>query len=436
MYEKLDTETLKSLHAKDPEIFFRMVEHLFETVEGQHNQILELAARVQYLEDQIAKDSHNSSKPPSSDGFKKKTKSLRKKSNRKVGGQKGHKGHTLKMVDNPDVIEVYKPDKCECCNHSLKDRESDFYEKRQEFDIPEIKIRVIEHRAEIINCHNCGHENKGQFPEHVKNVTQYSGRLKSYAVYLNKFQLIPYDRLAQLFKDLYNHHISQGSLVNFTKECHKQLEKYDEAVKEHMINEYLLHFDETGIRKHGLSHWLHVSSNDLYTYYMPHEKRGKEAIDAMNILPRFNGRAVHDHWKAYFKYPCLHSLCNAHHLRELKFVEERFKQDWEEDMTKLLLKIKETVDKSCCHTDKLDNKMISQFEDEYFAIIEEGTRANLSPEKPKKPGPKKHNAAQNLLRRLKLFSKEVLAFMYDFRVPFDNNQVVNPPTGGLSEIFV
>ena len=189
-----------------------------------------------------------------------------------------------------------------------------------------------------------------------------------------------------------------------------------------MIND-----DESGLRVNDKGYWLHVASTILLTYYDVHEKRGKEAMDDIGILPDFEGTSVHDHWKPYFRYDnCDHSLCNSHHLRELKFVYERYDQEWAAKMIDLLIEIKEKVDETRPHKDHLEPSEIKEFEKRYDEIVERGLMDNIPPPgeqliKKRRRGRVKQTPPKNLLDRLKEFKEETLRFMYDFSVPFDNN---------------
>ncbi len=402
-------------------------ERLIELICAQQEEIDELKKALRGLKSKIKKDSHNSHKPPSSDGYQKPNpKSQRIKSGRKPGGQPGHKGVTLEMVNEVDEIEIHSVIECEHCGCELEDDISEEYERRQEFELPAIKANVKEHRAAIKKCIGCGLINKGKFPAHITQSTQYGLRVKAIATYLNQYQFIPYERLQELFKDLYSLSLSEGTLFNANKLCDKKLIEISKEIKQQIITSSYAHFDETGLRALGKLHWLHVASTPKLTHYELHEKRGIAAIEAMGILPHFKGCATHDHFNPYFKYKqCIHSLCNAHHLRELTYLEESYQQKWCVRMKECLLKIKETVDvKKAAGFKRLKSETIFLFEEEYDCILKEAFIEILAiPMKPHlKPGRPKQHPAKNLLDRLTNDKRSTLAFMYDFQTPFDNNQ--------------
>ena len=389
-------------------------------------RIRALEERVQSLENQLAKNSRNSSKPPSSDGFKKPApKSLRKKGKRKSGGQPGHTGHTLKMADKPDHSEVHRVKECEHCGRSLADQSADGVEKRQVHDLPPLRLIVTEHQAETKTC-ACGHLNKAAFPEGVNAPVQYGEGLKAAAVYLKNYQFLPYDRTCELLNDVFGCPMSEGTLANIIAQSHTLAADPVEKIKELIEQAAVAHFDETGSRVDGKLWWLHSASTAQATYYDIHRKRGSEAIDEIGILSDFLGRAIHDFWKPYFGYDCLHGLCNAHHLRELIFVHEQHQQDWADRMIDCLLDIKEAVEQAKEITDHLAADQIQAFEARYQQILDEGYAQNPLPPLPrnakKKRGRRKKTKARNLLERLDEHRDEALAFMYDFNVPFDNNQ--------------
>jgi len=396
-----------------------------QQVQGLITRINLSDKRVRHLEEQLAKNSRNSSKPPSSDGFKKPSpKSLRRKGQRKSGGQPGHTGHTLKMVEKPNYTEVHHVDLCKSCRRSLTDQEPDSVEKRQVHDLPPRRLIVTEHQAEIKKC-SCGHLNKAAFPEGVNAPTQYGDGVKAAAVYVKNYQYLPYERACELLDDLLGCPLSEGTLANIISQCDDLAEKPVAQIKEIIEQTSVAHFDETGSRVESKLWWLHSASTANATYYDIHRKRGSEAIDAIGILPDFTGRAIHDFWKPYFGYSCLHGLCNAHHLRELIFVHEQHQQDWANHMIDCLLEIKAAVDQAKHTTDHLDEKQIQDFEAHYQQILDEGYARNplapLPPNTKKKRGRRKKSKPRNLLERLDEHRREALAFMYDFNVPFDNN---------------
>jgi len=388
-----------------------------------------LVIRMQALEDRLAKNSSNSGKPPSSDGLNKPSpKSLRKRHDRKSGGQPGHAGHTLKTVEHPDREEVHRVSRCHYCHRSLEEVEASGIEKRQVFDVPKVHIEVTEHKAEIKRCPHCGEISKADFPEGVTQPVQYGPEIKAQAVYFNQYQLLPLERTGEVFETLYGQALSEGTILEACQEVAERVEGGNATIKKHLTEqEDVVHFDETGARVEGKLGWLHSASTALLTYYAMHARRGKPAMDEIGILPDLKGRAIHDGWKTYFKYPILHGLCNAHHLRRLKFLEERYPQAWVTELADLLVEMKEAVDtaRQASLTCLISEQLIA-FDTRYDRLVEQGLQANAPPERPadhpKKRGRIKQSPARNLLKEFQVHKESVLAFMYDFKVPFDNNQ--------------
>ncbi|MDQ7025361.1 MAG: IS66 family transposase [Anaerolineae bacterium] len=315
-------------------------ESLIDIILELREQMSQMAVRIQNLEEQLARNSQNSSKPPSSDGLKKKPapKSLREKGKRKTGGQKGHKGETLKMVSEPHHIEVYHVRTCSNCQADLSQVEVTEIEKRQVFDVPPIEIEVTEHQAEIKCCSTCGKRVKADFPEGVNAAVQYGNRLKAQALYLNTYQLIPLARICELFGDFYAHSPSESLILNGNRALAEAIEPTLEAIQAQIKQADTVHCDESGMRVEGKVNWLHVLA-------AVHRKRGQEAMRDIGLLGDLQGHAIHDGWASYFKFEnCLHALCNAHHLRELRFIFEQYQQTWASDMFGLLLDIKKDIE--------------------------------------------------------------------------------------------
>jgi transposase len=402
-------------------------EAVIELVDALLAAMQALAGRVQVLEEQAAQNSRNSSKPPSSDGLKKPApRSLRKRSGKKSGGQPGHKGRTLKAVEHPQHSIVHQVERCVHCQALLTEVPAWAYEKRQVFDLPPVTVEVTEHQAEIKQCPVCGHVNKAEFPVGVTEPVQYGSRIKAQAVYLNHNHHIPLERTEEILEDLYGHAPAEATIIAAGQETEKQVSAVNAAVKAHLIStDASVRCDETGLRAAGKLHWAHVASTEEVTFLEVHPKRGRQALDEIGILPQRKGRVVHDGYSSYSQYPeAQHALCNAHHLRELVFVKEQYEQAWADGMIALLVEVKVAVEEAKQQGQvALTDRQQTDFESRYDHLIAQGLEANpLPPDPPvKKRGRKRQSKARNLVDRLQARKQEVLAFMYDFKVPFDNN---------------
>lgn len=413
-------EEIRGIYAQGEEAVVAVVIELSERIET-------LGKQVKELEDRLAKNSRNSSKPPSSDGFNKKTKSLRRKSHKKTGGQPKHPGHTLEWSNTVEQVERHQVSRCSGCGISLELEPVQEILSRQVLDIPAIELKVREHQAEVKICPECGDETQGSFPPEASNLVQYGPRLRAMMVYLMDGQLLPSARTVELFKELFGVEISEGTFYNIREQCFEQLERLNESIQDALLTSPVVHFDETGMRVNGALWWLHVAATNGLTYYFVHPKRGQAAMDEMDILPSFSGKAIHDGWKSYSRYECEHFLCNAHHLRELQFMLERDEQLWSFQMSLLLVTIHCQVQTAKENgLQALPSEQLKDFDERYQTILAQGLEVNppsrLPPDGPKKRGRVKQTPAHNLLQRLHKQKAAVLGFMYDFSVPFDNNQ--------------
>jgi len=396
---------------------------LFDLFTAMQEQIALLTARVKELEDRLGKDSHNSSKPPSSDGLAKKPVSLRPKSTRKPGGQPGHRGKRLEFSQRPDQVIVHSPAHCQECGTCLEAVEGQVDARRQVYDLPPLKLVVSEHRTQHKCCPHCGLVNLGTFPQEVTAQVQYGPRVKALGIYLLDYQLLPYQRIAGLFADLFDAPLSPGMLVSAQQEASTCLEAVVTRIQTALRKTAVAHFDETGFRVCGRLHWLHSASTPELSYYAWHQKRGKIGMDAAGVLPSFAGRAVHDGYASYQQYACRHALCNAHHLRELTALFEQEGAMWAKEMRHLLVQIKQAVDRAREQGRKrLPILQEAHFEGRYQKRICQGLAENPSSAATGKRGRPQQSVARNLLDRLDHHRDQVLAFLYDFAVPFDNNQ--------------
>jgi len=406
-------------------------EHLKLEIAELQERLQKAEWRIQELLALLNQDSTNSNWPSSRDKSRtkrqKRTRSLRKKSGKKAGGQKGHEGRTLELSEKPDVVETHRPTHCEHCQTPFEEGQHRVaIDKRQVYDLPPLDLIVTEHQAETLICKHCGEMTMGAFPEDVKAPVQYGPRVQQLGVYLRTEQFIPYERSRQFMFDLFGARISTGTLQNMVSNASKRLQEVVAAIKAGLIASEVGHFDESGFYVGGKRHWLHVASTPFRTFYYPHEKRGKKGMDAAGILPEFKGTAVHDGWATYRRYEeAEHALCNAHHLRELTAVEEQDEQHWGYLFRIFLVSAKHAVAQAKAQGQTaLSEKKQQQIERIYTQLIEAGLKANPEPAEgwPKgKRGRPKKTKPRNLVERLAKYRRETLTFVYDFKVPFDNN---------------
>jgi transposase len=394
-------------------------------------QVTALMDRVRELEARLAKDSHNSGKPPSSDRLARlarKTRSLRRRSGKKPGGQLGHRGETLRLVATAeaDAVVEHRPATCAGCQRPLDvDVPVVLRERRQVLDLPPLHLRVTEHQALHVQCPDCQTVSVGAFPLAASSRAQYGPRLRALVVYLVEQQLVPYGRARDVLADLFGAHLALGTLVAWVQQGAATLAPVEVQLKAALGHAPVLHSDETGVRVAGQLAWAHVASTDRLTHYAVHAKRGREATDAVGILPSYTGVSVHDGWKPYQAHTaCRHALCNIHHLRELTFLQEQYDQAWAKDLKHLLLEMKSATEQAHRRgAVRLPRRERDAFVARYEALLAAGLAANPPPvRRPHQRGRIKQSPARNLLERLWLGREQVLAFLDDFAIPFDNNQ--------------
>ena len=386
-----------------------------------------LEQEKEQLRVKLAADSSNSSKPPSSDGLRKKKQipNLRQKTGRKSGGQPKHKGHHLKPHAHPDKIIHHLPTIC-ACGCRVEGVLTTPAAARQVHDIPEPQPLVVtEHRVHSCTCPRCGAKVRGTFPSGVDGPVQYGPRLSSWMVYFCCEQYVPLERMSELLFALFGVKISEGTIVNKLHKCAEMVKLSVEQVLELLGEQFLIHVDETGMRAVGSLHWVHIVVTHSLTYYFLHAKRGADAFEELGLLPLFKGKCVHDFWKSYFDYPdIVHCLCVAHLLRELKMAHEQYHQKWAERMISLLIDAHDAAKAvRTAGGDKLDKKQLASFNRRYKEIVDAGRIENSIPAGPLAAG--KRGSPQpkpgNLLARFEAYETEIFRFANDLSVPFDNN---------------
>jgi transposase len=410
----------------------RLIQELFQKVEdltlrvgqlevyGKENKILRkenaaLQSENASLRSRLNSDSSNSSKPPSSDGYKKKP-AFNKRHKGIQGGQKGHKGNNLHQVANPDKIVKCVPEKCSC-GHEFHQDEFSIAEKRQVFDLPQPKLEVTEYQIHKANCPVCGLGNKGAVPESIKAPAQYGNGVKSYVVMLNVHYKLPYKKIQLLFKDLFGYPINESTIFSASQNCYNNLEGTENKIKTKVSLNDVVHADETGLRIEGKLQWLHTATTTLFTYLFVHKNRGKEALESeSSILDRLNGWLVHDSWSSYFSFKNYkHAMCGAHILRELQGLVDTGKSKWAKTFKMFLMSIYEMpID------ERIKRKQLIQ--DRFMRICNIGQHMEPPPIKTKgKRGRYKRTKGRNLVERLIKYQDAVLAFAFYQQVPFTNN---------------
>ncbi len=390
--------------------------------------IAALKARIAELERQLGLNSSNSGKPPSSDGLKKpaRVSSLRERSGKKPGGQKGHKGETLRQVTDPNEVVDHYPSACSMCGAGLDPETSVGHSARQVFDLPEPQpVVVTEHRAHDCQCAVCGTTTRALFPDGVNAPVQYGARTAAFVVYLLHYQFLPEDRLVELMADLFGVKLAAATIARMSRTCAERLRGFAETVRDLVAGALVKHMDETGFRIGGKTQWLHVASTALLTFYRVCAKRG-------SLLAHVKGIIVHDHWKPYYTMQgVLHALCNAHHLRELKALVEIEREDWARKMQRLLRRACHAVNVARERGVALKPRLIECFERCYDAILAEGlgfhaAQAPLARTAMKGAGKRRGRAPRrtghNFLLRLATRKEDTLRFLHDPTVPFTNNQ--------------
>ncbi|MEQ8376530.1 MAG: IS66 family transposase [Roseibium aggregatum] len=404
----------------------RRIAELDAALAGMTQKLAIMSEENADLRRQVARNSSNSSKPPSSDGPKKPApRSLRGKSGKKSGGQAGHRGDTLRQTPTPDFVQRHEAEYCGACRHGLTAEMIEGAEKRQVFDVPPPRLEVTEHQAAIYCCAHCRATTTAAFPDGVTAHVQYGKRIRAAAVYCNVQQLIPEDRVCQLLRDLFGAtSLCAASVTNWVNGTARRLDGVVEHIIARLTEGGVRHLDETGLRVAGKLHWLHTICDGAFTHYRISPKRG--------AVPTFlsGGTIVHDHWKSYYAHMCgvdAHALCGAHHLRELKAIAEIEKEPWATELSALLNSANQL---KCAAQGRGDTELPASVHRDiittYMAILAEGLDFHeRQPPLVRKPGTRGRKARRpghNLIIRLRDYRDDVLRFLSDFAVPFTNNQ--------------
>lgn len=396
---------------------------LRELLQQQQMVIEDLQKQVQKLQDRLSKDSHNSSLPPSSDRFARQPKSLRRKSEKKSGGQEGHAGKSLHWSCEPDEILVQHVEECEVCHQDLQAIPICHVEHRQVHDIPPPQVIVREYRAEQKQCPACQHITAAPFPATVTAPMQYGPMIGATAVYLVQQQLLPLARAGEVLQDLLGVQMSEATICHLIQRCATALTDVEQQIKKALIQAEVIHQDETGLYVLGKRYWMHTTSTAHLTLYHVDKKRGQAALDACGILPFFQGISIHDGWAPYLRYDCEHACCNVHLLRELIFLSEEQGYLWAHDLKELLLEMKEATEQARSQGKRgVDPLEVADWEAQFLWLLDQGDLAHpRATAPPQTRGKCKQTPGRNLVDRLRKHQKAFLCFLEDLRVDFDNN---------------
>jgi transposase len=384
---------------------------------------LELQAEVRRLRDRAAQNSRNSSRPPSTDRAEQpKPKSLRKRSGRKSGGQPGHPGRTLQSSPTPQHVQIHPLRECECGEDLSREPALD-YQRRQVFDLPTMQLECTEHRAEIKECPCCHRTGVAAFPPDAPAPVQYGKNFRALLAYLYDAQQGASRRIREMCAEMFGYAVSEATLQSARQEHYEALELFEQRLVQILPQEPVLHADETSVMIDQVRHWLHVLCTPLLTFFAIHLSRGKEAIQAAGIIPRFTGWLMHDFLSSYLGFEnCLHTFCKSHLLRELIFLFEQHRQAWAGDLHDLFLDMHLCIQKRKARDAPMSEKEYYRWRDHYRKLLRAGRRANpLSPEQRADPRAQQ-SKEQNLLDRLEGYDEAILAFLWNLDLPFTNNE--------------
>ena len=393
-----------------------LIDVLLAIITKQAEEIAELKARLN-------QNSSNSSKPPSSDGFKNVPKSLRKPSGKKPGGQLGHEGRSLQIARVPDEYISHEPENCANCPMATNCAANcEVAETRYEIDII-VQPKTTAHQTKRVVCPLTGVMLTGNFPENITSSTQYGVNLETFAITLNTVGMVSINRTHEILSGVFGVPISTGTISSMVSECAQTVKPSVEEIKTAIVQQSVVHYDETGTRVDKKTIWAHVASTEKLTYIDVQEKRGKVGINAIGILLMFLGTAIHDCFAAYFSYNGIrHGLCNAHLLRELTAVWENTKQLWPRKLMELLLQMKHLKEELLSkRITAIPPILLEKHSREYDAILAEALEQNPIPAKIGNRKPKRGKTGA-LVDRLILRKEQYILFFTDFCVPFDNNQ--------------
>ena len=388
------------------------------------DQIVDLMTRMAALEARVNQNSQNSHKPPSSEGYAKPSpQSQRKKTGRRQGGQRGHRGTTLERVEVADHVVEHWPMCCEHCQAGLTQTHAQGYEVRQVHDLPPVKIETTDHRAMRVQCRWCGHSTQAAFPANVQSRVQYGSGVMAFGVYATAYQMLPIERTCELLEDLFGRSISGGTIMNWISASARRLAPTQALIKQAIRGSAVVHVDETGLRVAGKLHWLHSAGTERLTYYHVDTNRAGQAFERVGILPDFTGTAVHDALPSYLRQDVRHALCNAHLLRELTGLQEQTRQRWPAQLKGVLIQMKDAVAKAVARgADHLPSDILARLERDFDRCVNRALRANPRPKhSPTQRGRPRASPARNLAERLLHHKDSVLRFLHDVHVPFDNN---------------
>lgn len=389
--------------------------------------VVKLEGRVKELEDRLALNSRNSSKPPSSDGLGKPApKSLRQPGQRPNGGQRGHQGSALRQSAQPDQVQHHhSAPRCTHCNAVLVQHE--VLDTRQVLELPVLRAQVVEHQRIRSTC-TCGAMHLGEYPEGINAPVQYGPRARAFATYLHQYHLLPLQRTTQVMHDAFGLGMTQASVLAFGQQAASELEPTVQAIGQAVQAAPVVHADESGIRVQGKLHWLHCLVTPTLSWLAPHAKRGGEAFEKLGLLAGVRGTLVHDGLVGYKNLDCTHSLCNAHHLRELEFVHERCNEKiwdtWAQEMMDLLVQANHEVRQ---RGGPLQKQRQQWYHTQWEQLLMRGESHHppVQPTDTGAPTGKRGKVAQskafNLLARLRKYREDVWRFISDKDVPFTNN---------------